>query len=112
MKDPKAAAVIRMRLKYDWIVLIYGGFCILIQLIGKGDWEYFFILISVFVFTEVFTAGAYRKLQAGGEGYHVHSRQSLDQSTGVGLILFCMIFDVAILFGVSLGYFLHAFKTG
>ncbi len=111
MKDSNAFAVIEARLKYDWIVLFYGFLCVLIQLMHQGDLGYFFILIGVFVFVEGFSVAAYRKLQAGGESYHVQSRQTLDQSTGVGLILFCMVFDFAILIATSVIFLVNVFRT-
>lgn len=110
MRDPNATTAIRIRLSYDWIVLLYGLLCVFIQMICKGDWDYFLLVVGAFVFVEVVGVSLYRKLQNGGEGYHVHSGQTLDQETGVGFVVFCMAFDFAILAAISLNFLVDAIR--
>lgn len=110
MKDTNAEAAIRMRLKYDWIVLLFGLLCVLIQLICKGDWGYFFLLISVFVSVEVFGVSLYRKLLNGGQGYHFFAKQTLDEQTGVGFILLCMVSELIFLIAISMFFLMNTVK--
>ena len=110
MQDANAALVIKIRLKYDWIVLLFGFLCVFIQLFYKCNYNYFPYFVGVFIFVEVFNVALYRKLQSGGDGYHMQSRMTLDQQSGVGLILFCMVFDFAILSAFSIIYLVNAFK--
>jgi hypothetical protein len=110
MKDINAAAAIGMRLRYDWIVLLYGLFCVLVEILCKGDLGYFLLVVGIFVLVEVFAVSVYRKLQDGGEGYHSLTSQTLDQESSVGSVVFCMVFDFAILLTISLSFLVHLFK--
>ena len=110
MKDIKAAVAIRIRLKYDWIVILYGLLCGFAQIICKGDLGYFLIVLGAFMFVEIFAVALYRKLQNGGEGYHMQIAQTLDQQTGVGLIVFAMVIELAFLFAVSMGFLMSVFR--
>ena len=111
MKDPNADLLIQKRLKYDGVVLAFGVFCVAIQLVLQGDLVYFFCLVGVFVLVEGFSVAAYRKLQAGGEDYHMPSNHTLDQSTSAGFILFCMVFDFLLLISFALIFFFKAITS-
>lgn len=110
MKDANAEAAIRMRLKYDWIVWVYGLFCVLAQLLYQGDLGYFLLVVGSFVFVEVFEVSVYRKLQEGGEGYHMLTSQTLDMQTSFGFVLFCMFLEFVLLLATSLNFLVDAFK--
>ncbi len=110
MNDPKAAAAIQMRLKYDWIVLIYGLLCVLVQFLYQGDLGYFGLFLGSFVFVEVFEVSVYRKLNVGGEGYHMLGSKILDQNTSFGFLLLCMFYEFALLLMMSLFFLFDAFN--
>lgn len=105
MKSAGAAAAIRIRLKYNWIVQLYGLLCILIQLVFKGNWEYFFLLCGAFFLVQVFEVSVYRKLQNGGEGMHWIADQTLNQNSSSDSIFVRIVLELAIIVFVSL-YFL------
>jgi hypothetical protein len=109
MKNVKAEAAIKMRLKYDWVVLIFGFLCVLNQLICKGDLGYFLLLVGIFVIVEGLGVSGYRKLLKGKEAYHGLTRRILDERTGFGFILLCMLFEFAILVAMSLIYLANTF---
>jgi hypothetical protein len=111
MKNNKSKKLIEVRLRFDWIVLLLGIFCVLIQVISNGDLTYFAILLCCFVFIEGFGVELYKKLLSGGEGYHMHSSQNLNQTSSFELILFCMIFDFFIFFSVIAIFLLNALKN-
>lgn len=110
MKDANAAAAIRIRLKYDWIVLLYGLICIFTQLICKGDLGNFLLLIGVFGFVEVFGVALYRKLQNGEQGFHFFAKQTLDEHTGIGFLLLCMVSEFAFLVVISINFLISIFR--
>jgi diacylglycerol kinase len=95
-------AVIGIRLKYDWLVLLYGLVCVLLQVVCRGDWVYFFAFIGVFVIVEFFGVPLYRKVKNGGHGFHMMAKQTLDRQSSVGLILVCMALELATLVGLSI----------
>jgi hypothetical protein len=110
MKDRRAAAAIRIRLSYDWIIHLYCLFCFLTQIICKGDSGVFPYVVGACVFIEVFCVWTYRKLQTGGEAYHMPSYQTLTQESSVGAIVFCMVFDFAILAAFTLPFLVRALR--
>lgn len=110
MKDPKAAAAIQMRLKYDWIVLLYGFFCVLVQFFYQSDLGYFGLFVGSFIFVEVFEVSVYRKLNVGEESYHMLGSKILDQHTSFGFLLMCMLFEFALLLITSLNFLADAFN--
>jgi hypothetical protein len=110
MKNPKAAEIIRLRLKYDWIVLLYGILCILIQFIYKGNWEVFLILVMYFVIVEISIVSTHRKLKNGGEGYHALVSSTLDQDTSTGMVMVAVFFEFVFLLTASWIFFANGFK--
>lgn len=102
MKHSKSATAIRLRLEYDWIVLLFGLFLVLAQLLFQGELVYFLTLVYLFGMIEVLAVAAYRSLLNGEEGYHILSRKTLDQQSSVELIVFCMVFDFALLIAFSI----------
>lgn len=111
MKDPNADLILEKRLKYDWAVLVFGIFCIAIQLIAKVDLNYFLSLVGVFVLVEGSSVASYKKLRAGGEGHHLPSTHTLHQGTSAGFILFCIVFDFLLLVSFSLIFFFKAISA-
>jgi hypothetical protein len=110
MNDPSADRIIATRLKYDWVVLLYGFFCVLIQLIYQGEWTYFFVVLGAFIFVEIFEVSVYQKLQNGGEEYHMLSSQILDQETSFGFLVICMILDFVLILFTSFKFLVEIFK--
>jgi hypothetical protein len=110
MRDSKAAAAVIARIKYDWIVLLYGLFCVLFQFVHPRDSEGFLLLVGVFVLIEGFCVSAFRKLQKGDEGYHVLSKQFLTQQSSAGSIYFCIAMEFALLIGISPVFFADVLK--
>lgn len=111
MKDLHAAELIKIRLKYDWVILIYGVSCLLIQLFFPANLNFFFLVVGAFIFIEIFNLGIFRKLQQGGQNYfHMFSRISLDQDSTFGAVLFCIIFDLAVLFITSFVFWRDVLK--
>lgn len=110
MKNSDAAELIRIRLKYDWIVLLYGFFCLLIQFFFLSNLNFFLLVIGAFIFVEIFNVGVFRKLQRGGEGYHMFSKQSLDQDSSFGAVLFCIIMEFFVLSATSLTFLVDVVK--
>ena len=107
MKDPKAAVVIRTRLKYDWIVLLYGLLCVSIQLIFLGNLGNFLLLIGAFVYVEVFEVSVYRKLRNGGEEYHMLLSRILDQQTSVAALGFGIALEFVVLAMFSINFLVN-----
>lgn len=107
MKDPKAAELVRIRLKYDWVVLLFGVLCILLQLIYPRHLDGFLFFLGCFVFVEVFEASVYRKLKNGGEGFHMLGTRRLDQKDGFESVLICIIIEFFLLFVGSLVFLLN-----
>ncbi len=110
MKDPKAAKLIRIRLKYDWVVLLFGLLCLLIQLIYPRNLDGFLFFLGCFVFVEVFEASVYRKLQKGGSSYHMAGSRRLDQLDGFESVLICIILEFLVLSVGSLVFLLNLVK--
>ncbi len=110
MKNPRAAEVVRLRLKYDWIILLYGILCTLIQFIYKGDWETFLLLGLYFFIVEICIVSTYRKLKNGGEGYHPLVSRILDQDTSTGLVMVGVFFEFVFLLVASWNFFANGFK--
>ena len=110
MKNPKAAEVVRLRLKYDWLVQFYCFLCILIQLVYKGNWEVFLILVMYFFIVEISIVSTYRKLKNGGEGYHALVSSTLDQNTSTGMVMVAVFCDFVFLLTASWIFFAHGFK--
>jgi hypothetical protein len=110
MKNPKAAELVRVRLKYDWIVLFWGFLCTLIQFIYQGDLTDFFVFVGVFALVEIFEVGVYRKLKNGGEGYHMLTSNTLNQNTSLGYLLAAMSLELIFLLAVSLIFLVNVFK--
>lgn len=97
MEDPKAAELIRIRLKYDWIVLLFGLICGLIQLIYPRKLDAFLIFLGCFVFVEVFEVSVFRKLQKGGSSYHMLGSRRLNQQDGFESVLICILLELFLL---------------
>jgi hypothetical protein len=110
MKDLRAKELIKNRLKYDWIVLLYGSFCLLIQFLFLSNLEFFLFVVGSYVFVEIFNVRLYRKLLQGGEGYHMFSKQSPDQDSSFGTLLFCIIMDFAVILVTSLNFIIDVVK--
>jgi hypothetical protein len=108
MKSAGAAEAIRIRLKYNWIVQLYGLLCVLIQFVCKGNWEYFFLLCGAFFLVQVFGVPVYRELQNGGEAMHWIADQTLNQNSSFDSVFLRMVAELLIITFVSL-YFL--FRT-
>ena len=102
MKDPNSAKAIEVRLKYDWIVLLFGSLCVLMQLLLQGEWKYFFALVGFFVLVEVSSVAAYRNLLNGEDGFHLLSNQTVSQQASFGRIILCMVFDFVALIAFSM----------
>ncbi len=97
MKDNLAAEIIRIRLKYDWIVLMCGSACVLVQLVYPGDWKFFLLVVMAFVVAEAFGVPGYRKLMNGGEAYHMVIKCELDQDSKFGTILIAMACELVMI---------------
>jgi fatty acid desaturase len=110
MKVLEAAKLVSIRLKYDWIVLLYGFFCLLIQFFLPSNLNFFLLVVGSFIFVEFFNVRLFRKLQHGGEGYHMFSQQTLDQSSSFGAVLFCIIMELVVLSITSLNFLLDVVK--
>ena len=110
MNDSKAAELVRIRLKYDWVVLLFGVLCILFQLIYPRHLDGFLFFLGCFVFVEVFEASVYRKLKNGGDGFHMLGTRRLDQQDGFESVLICIILEFLLLFGGSLIFLLDIIK--
>jgi hypothetical protein len=110
MNDPKAAELVRIRLKYDWIVLLFGLLCLSIQLTYPRNLDGFLFFLGCFVFVEVFEVSAYRKLQKGGTGYHMLGTRRLDQDDGFESVLLCIILESLLFFVGSLFFLLDVVK--
>jgi hypothetical protein len=105
MKDPRAAELLRRRLKYDWIVLFFGLFCVLLLLFTARSFDGFLFFLGCFVYVEMFSMSDYRKLQKGGEVHHTGISQILDQDVDAGTIFLCLIMDAFILILGTLAFF-------
>jgi hypothetical protein len=105
MKDPRAAELLRTRLKYDWVALLFGLFCVLLLLFTARSFDGFLFFLGCFVYVEVFSMSDYRKLLAGGEVHHTGISQTLDQNTDIGKIFLCMIMDAFVLILGTLVFF-------
>ncbi len=101
MNNSKAAEVVRLRLKYDWIVLLCGLVCALIQFIYQGDLATFLMVVIVFGWVEIFEAPVYRSLKNGGEGYHALATKIMDQDTNFGYLLVAVFLEFVVLLSVS-----------
>lgn len=110
MKNSKATEAVRIRLKYDWIVLFCGFLCVLIQFIFQGNLGNFLVFVGVFIFVEIFEVSVYRKLKNGGEGYHMLTSNTLGQDTSLGYLLAAMFLELALLLAVSLIFLVKVFK--
>jgi hypothetical protein len=110
MKDPKSSAAIEMRLKYDWVVLLFGLLCVVAQLLFEGDLVYFFASIGFFAMVEIFSVRTYRNLLKGGEGCHMQTRQTLDQQSSVELLVFCMAVDLVFLTAFFIIFFVKLLR--
>jgi hypothetical protein len=106
MKDPKAAELLKTRLKYDWVVLLFGLFCVLLLLFTARNFNGFLFFLGCFVYVEISSVRAYQKLLAGGEAYHLGTKQTLVQDDDIGKIFLCMIMDVFVLICGTLAFFL------
>ena len=95
MKDIEAADLIKIRLKYDWTILLFGFLCLLIQLFFPSNLEFFLILVGAFVFVEILNTSIFRKLKRGGDqkDYYMFSGMYLNQNSSFGAVLFCITID-------------------
>jgi hypothetical protein len=110
MKSLEAAELVRTRLKYDWIVLLYGFFCLLVQFFLPSNLNFFLFVVGSFIFVEIFNVRLFRKLLYGGEGYHIFSQHTLDQNSSFGFVLICIIMELIVLLITSLNFLLDVVK--
>lgn len=105
MKIESADTILRTRLKYDWLIYVFWFFFVFVALACNFDYWIVFLLIAVFVIVEIGGVFAYKKILRGDDVYHALTRITLSKSSSAGLLLFCMIFELAILFFVVLVIF-------
>lgn len=105
MNDPKAAELLRKRLKYDWVVLLFGLFCALLMLFTARNFNGFLFFLGCFVYVELLSVPAYRKLLVGDEVFHLGTKQILDQDDDIGKVFLCMLMDAFVLTCGSLVFF-------
>ncbi|MBP6157255.1 MAG: hypothetical protein KBA62_09425 [Polaromonas sp.] len=112
MNDPKVAELLRKRIKYDWVVLLYGLFCVLLLLFTERNFDGFLFFLGCFIYAEIFSIRAYRKLLGVDEAYHLGTKQTLDQDVDVGKIFLCFIMDAFFLTcGTLVFFFMDANKS-
>ena len=110
MKNPKAAELVRVRLKYDWIVLFCGLLIALLQYIYQGDLPIFAMVVVTFAWVEIFEVQVYRNLKNGGVGFHSIATRSMDQDTSFGDLLMAVILEFLALFTMSLFFLIKLFE--
>ena len=110
MKNPKAAALVRVRLKYDWIVLFCGLLLALLQYIYQGHLGIFAIVVGTFAWVEIFEVQVYRSLKNGGVGFHGIATKCMDQDTSFGDLLTAVILEFLALFSMSLFFLINLFE--
>jgi fatty acid desaturase len=110
MKNLEAAELVRIRLKYDWIVLLYGFFCLLVQFFLPSNLNFFLLVVGSFIFVEIFNVRLFRKLLHEGEGYHIFSQHTLDQNSSFGAVLICIVLELAVLLITSLNFLVDVVK--
>ncbi len=106
MKDPKADEVLRIRLKYDWLVLLYGLFVCVVQLVYPREIDDFLIILAFFAFVEVFNVSTYRNLKKGGDGFITMVGVTLNQDASFLWIIACILLDFFIILIFSLVFFI------
>lgn len=101
MNAGKSNKLLLTRLKYAWLMYVLGAVAIFSGIACHIDEGGLLLFVATFLIIEVGGVRAYQKILRGEDVYHALTRIVLSRSTGFGVLLSCMIFELVIVFVVA-----------
>jgi hypothetical protein len=96
MNDLRAHSLVAKRIKYNRMALAAMVFCLSILVSCKSDAQSFIFVVGGTLGTVYSGLRSYTELLAEGQSYHVLSGLRLTKKSSLGVIVFCVAFELAI----------------